>query len=72
MSDATLVRFVYQNYKGEVEERLVRPIRLWFGSTAWYRTPQWLLEGFDVDRQATRDFSLAAIRTDTWRRACDE
>ncbi len=54
-----LVRFRYRNHRGEEAERRVRPIRLWFGSTSWHPSPQWLLEGFDLDRQATRDYAMA-------------
>ncbi len=57
-----LVRFTYTNHKGEVASRLVRPIRLWFGSTAWHSEPQWLLEAFDIDKLSTRDFAMSSIQ----------
>jgi predicted DNA-binding transcriptional regulator YafY len=62
-----LVRFTYTNHKGEVASRLVRPIRLWWGSTAWHREAQWLLEAFDLDKRATRDFAMSELRD--WERA---
>lgn len=31
-----LVSFTYFNHKGEHAQRRVRPIRIWFGSTAWH------------------------------------
>lgn len=66
MSDKSLVQFEYVNHKGERAVRRVRPMRIWFGSTAWHPESQWLLEAFDLDRMATRDFSIAAIQFATW------
>lgn len=59
--DLSLVRFDYRNYKGEVETRLVRPIRLWFGSTCYHPEPQWLLEAVDLERKETRDFAMVGM-----------
>lgn len=56
-----VVTFLYRNHRGEVEQRIVRPIRLWFGSTAWHPKAGWLLEGWDVLRQASRDFSMEGM-----------
>lgn len=53
--------FKYVNHKGNVAFRRVRPIRIWFGSTAWHREPQWLLEAFDLDKLQTRDFAMCSI-----------
>jgi hypothetical protein len=47
----------------------VRPIRLWFGSTAWHSEPQWLMECFDLDRMGTRDYAMAGVHG--WRRKVD-
>jgi hypothetical protein len=46
---------------------MIRPIRIWFGASSWRREPQWLMEAFDVDKKATRDFALAGIRS--WKAA---
>lgn len=62
-----LVRFEYVNHDGKAGTRLVRPIRTWFGSTAWHPEPQWLLEAFDLDKRQTRDFAHSAIAN--WRPA---
>lgn len=58
---SNLVSFIYTNHRGETERRRVLPIRLWFGSTAWHRNAQWLLEAFCLDKQATRDFALSNV-----------
>lgn len=56
--------FRYRNHRGEETVRKVRPIRVWFGSTAWHRETQWHLEAFDLDKMATRDFAMANILGD--------
>lgn len=56
-----LVSFRYVNYKGDVAVRRVRPIRVWFGSTSWHPVAQWLLEGFDLDKQETRDYAMSGV-----------
>lgn len=61
-----IVQFHYINHRGELALRTVRPIRIWFGSTAWHRDPQWLLECFDIDKQATRDYAMSGMRGDGW------
>jgi predicted DNA-binding transcriptional regulator YafY len=62
-----IVTFRYVNHKGREAQRRVRPIRLWFGSTAWHPESCLLLEACDIDKNATRDFSMQNI-TD-WRKA---
>jgi len=66
-NDFDLVTFSYTNHKGRNADRYVRPIRIWFGSTAWYPTPQWLLEAVDLEKLATRDFAMDKIRD--WEKA---
>lgn len=61
VNDFNLVQFTYTNHKNKTASRKVLPIRMWFGSTAWHPDPQWLLEAFDIDKQATRDFAMAGI-----------
>lgn len=57
-----VVAFEYINHQGHMARRRVLPERIWFGSTDWHREPQWLLEGFDCDRQAVRCFAMRDIR----------
>lgn len=49
----------YRNYRGEVALRKITPQRLWYGATEWHPKPQWLLQAFDHDKAASRDFALA-------------
>lgn len=48
----------YTNWRGEFAERSITPIRVHFGATDWHPEPQWLIEAFDHDRNANRDFTL--------------
>lgn len=63
MNDPSIVRMIYVNHKGRRAERRIRPIRMWFGSTAWHPTPQWFMEAFDIDKMETRDFAMANIES---------
>jgi hypothetical protein len=49
---------VYENHRGEVAYRMVRPIGVRFGATEWHSEPQWLLEVWDVEKDAHRTFAL--------------
>ena len=62
-----LVELDYVNYRGEQAVRLVRPISIWFGKTDWHPGEQWILEAFDLDRQAQRSFALKDVSA--WRPA---
>jgi hypothetical protein len=42
------VEITYRNYRGEVADRRVRPLRVWFGATEWHPEPQWLLDVVDA------------------------
>lgn len=48
----------YQNWRGEVAIREIKPICLWFGSTQWHPEDQWFLKAWDVEKQVERDFAL--------------
>lgn len=65
--DLSIVKFIYVNHRGERGLHTVRPIRVYFGSTAYHPEAQWLLEAFDLDRRETRDFALSNIGG--WNRA---
>ena len=60
--DSTCLTFWYRNWEGKVSVRRVRPTGLLkFASTAWHPEPQWLMECWDLDKQATRDYALSGI-----------
>ncbi len=49
----------YTNYRGDTATRTITPVSLRYGSTEWHKEDGWLLEAFDHDRQANREFALA-------------
>jgi hypothetical protein len=53
-----LLVITYTNWRGETSERMLMPVRLWYGATEWHPEPQWLLAAYDVDKGAIRDFAL--------------
>ena len=53
-----ICEFTYTNWKGEVEQRKVRPIKFYHGSTEWYPKPGWLMQALDLDKDQRRDFSM--------------
>lgn len=52
----------YVNHRGERGTRRVQPQRAWFGRTEWHPQDQWLVECFDLDRGALRNYSLSEIQ----------
>ena len=52
------IKMVYTNYKGKTELRTVEPSRVWYGCTEWHPERQWLLQAWDVDKMAMRNFAL--------------
>jgi hypothetical protein len=61
--DGPALSFRYRNHRGEVAERRVRPIHVWYGSTEHHPYAQWLLRAYDLDKQAERDFALHDVLT---------
>lgn len=55
--------FTYKNYKGDIGERNVRPVRLKFGSSPYHPSsePEFLLVAFDKDKQSLREFLVSDI-----------
>ncbi len=50
--------FGYRNWQGKIGVRTARVIRLTYGATEWHPEPQWLLEAFDIEKNAVRAFAL--------------
>ena len=57
------VCMVYTNYRGETSVRNVIPIKIWYGKTDWHQQEQWLLDGFDIDKNSERTFAMIDIRS---------
>ena len=55
--------FTYENWKGVVAVRRVRPLHIWYGTTPWYREC-WMLRALDLEKSEERDFALDRV---TWK-----
>lgn len=55
------VKFTYTNWRGETAERRAIFKKLFFGSNDFHKEPQWLVEGYDLDKGAYRTYSLRDI-----------
>jgi hypothetical protein len=49
---------IYTNHKGRLEERVIVPRTVWWGTTPHHPNPQWFLQGVDYPRDVTYDFAL--------------
>ena len=59
IAEAAQINMTYRNWRGEVAQRTIRPVALWFGKTEWHPEPGWLLNAWDCDKGERRDFALA-------------
>jgi len=57
------VNIVYTNYRNETAVRKVVPKKIWFGGTGWHPEEQWLLDAYDIEKQADRSFAMKDIRS---------
>lgn len=57
------LRFKYKNWKGEVADRTVIPIRTTVSSSKYHNggKPCWIMTAYDVDKEQLRDFALKDI-----------
>lgn len=56
-----VVTATYTNWQGETAERRFVPVSLWWGVTEWHPRSGWVLDAWDVDRQAVRSFALSGF-----------
>lgn len=63
MENKKIVEIVYTNWKRVTGTRHIIPKDIFFGSTEWHQEEQWLLNAFDVDKQANRSFALKDIKS---------
>lgn len=63
MEKEKVVKILYTNYRGETAIREIIPEKIWFGGTDWHPEPQWLLDAFDLEKQANRSFAMKDIKS---------
>ncbi|GHV93552.1 hypothetical protein AGMMS50268_40550 [Spirochaetia bacterium] len=56
------IKICYTNYRGETNIREIIPQKIWFGSTERHPENGWLLDAFDIEKNADRSFALKDIR----------
>ena len=61
-SDNQKVKILYKNWKGVTSYRNIVPKSVEFKSTEWHPEEQWILNAFDVDKQADRAFAVKDIK----------
>lgn len=61
----------YTNHAGERSTRRISDPEFWYGSTNWHTQPQWLINAFDMDKRAERDFALCDVHAWKARKAED-
>lgn len=56
------ITVLYTNYRGETAVRVFKPLNLYWGSSEWHPEPQWLMDGWDEEKQQSRTFALKDMR----------
>lgn len=51
----------YTNYRGETAVRRIIPRHIHFTTSEWHPEPQWVIEAYDLDREAERSFAVKDI-----------
>ena len=57
------IKVLYINWRGETAVRSIVPLRIYFGSTEYHQDEQWLLEVWDIERDAARVYALKDIKS---------
>lgn len=58
----TWVVILYTNHRGFTTLRWIVPNMIWFAETEYHPEPQHLLEAWDLDKMAWRDFAMLGIQ----------
>ena len=57
------VSIVYTNWKNVTATRTIRPIEIWYGSTEYHTSEQWLLRALDIEKNEERNFAMQDIKS---------
>lgn len=58
-----IIKVEYKNWRGETRERLIQPIKIWYGSTFYHQDEQWLMTAYDCeDWSKEKDFALKDMK----------
>lgn len=61
MDNRPPIRILYSNHRGEVVWREILPVQVYWGATDFYPEECWLLEAFDLMKNARRTFRMANV-----------
>ena len=56
------IKVIYTNWRNETAVRSIIPLKVYFGATEYHTQQQWLLEVWDIEKQATRVYALKEIK----------
>lgn len=63
MESKKIVTIVYTNYKGITKHRRIIPKEILFGHNDWHKEDQWLMNAFDIQKNADRTFAIKDIKS---------
>lgn len=55
------IKVKYKNWKGETSIRIIIPEQIHYGHTAYHPQDQWLLDVWDIEKDAQRTYSMMNI-----------
>ena len=57
----TSIKVKYKNWQGNIGIRTIIPQTIYYGNADYHKTEQWLMDVFDVDKDALRTYALMDI-----------
>ncbi|HEY5563409.1 MAG TPA: hypothetical protein VIK72_16945 [Clostridiaceae bacterium] len=55
------IKVKYKNWEGEVGVRTIIPLKVLYGHTDFHKTDQWLMDVWDIDKDAPRTYAILDI-----------
>ena len=55
------IKVKYKNWKSEISIRTIIPVSIYYGYTDFHKENQWLMDVFDVDKDALRTYAMMDI-----------
>lgn len=59
------IKVLYKNWRGEEGVRKIIPLQIYFGSTEFHPTEQWLLKVWDCEKDDYRIYAFMDIKQTT-------
>jgi predicted DNA-binding transcriptional regulator YafY len=61
--NSTAVIIDYTNHRGQRSMRIINPKTIVWKSSDWHSEPQWILDAWDYDKVADREFAMKDIHS---------